>query len=216
MVDYKKPETRVAIINNITNEIMAAGLVVSYKDSPELMISIDFKHFFVTRENPLFNIKIITDDSNNVKLDTDKYKKDIYPYKAIENRNNKNELIFREFDITELDQEIAPLVYALNSAGYKTTGSCCGHGYSVAWIHVVFNSFLSLKTLLKVLESNDYKFKFVLTTNSDITSTSSNEIRLSLQTVKVGKEAYLDILDLSKYLEKHKEYFIRANTLHIL
>ena len=213
MINYKEPGIRVAIINKATQDIMAAGLIVLYKEFPELMISFDFKYFFVVKENPLYEIKINTDDI--VKFNIDRYKDEVYPYRGIKERDYKGEFIFHENDITELDAEIAPLVYALNSVGYKTTGSCCGHNYAVAWVHVIFDSFLSLKSLLKILEKDEYKSKFILTTNPDIMSTSPKEIRLSLQTIRMGKEAYSDIIELSEYLEKRKDYFIRINTLQV-
>ena len=46
MVDYKKIGIHVAIISKETNEIVAKGVLVAFKDLPVLSISFDFKYFF--------------------------------------------------------------------------------------------------------------------------------------------------------------------------
>lgn len=214
MIDYKQSGTHVKLVNKTTNEIIASGLLTAWKDLPELLISFDARYFFVVRENPLYTIEIINDNSK-VEFDKEKFKDYVYPYKGMEIRNNKEELIFREFDINELDPEIAPLVYALNNAGYKTTGSCCGHGGDIAWIHTIFENFLSLKNLVKILEKDQFKFKFKLSTDSNITNTANKEIRLSLETTKIGKEAYKDILELTEYIENKSSHLLLANELKI-
>lgn len=201
MINYKKPNTHIIIKNKATNEIMAKGLLIAYKDKPELLVSFDFKYFFRTSENSLYKIELTT-DNDIICFDKEKYKDKIYPYKGLDKRNSTCEYIFREFDINELDPEIAPLVYALNNSGYKTTGSCCGHGIKIAWIHVLFENMIQLQLLLGILNKEKFKYNFILCTSTDIENLNSQNVALSLQTTKKGEAAYKDILELSKYIEK--------------
>lgn len=208
-IDFKQAKLWVKLIDKTTNEIIVSGLLVAFKDLPELLISFDFKHFFVTRENPLYNIEVI-EDHNIVNFDSKKYESYIHPYINMHLRDVSNEYIFREFDMNELDPEIAPLVYILNDLGYKTTGSCCGHGEDEAWVHINFEDFFNLKNLVKILEKDEFKHDFVLTTHPNVINTHPREIRLSLQTTSKGQKAYDDVLRLTEYLKKES---IKLNKL---
>ena len=212
MIDFKDPSLHISIINKQTNEVIVSGFLTTSKNLPELMISFDSKYFFKVRQNPLYEIKI-TDTRDSISFDTEKYKDWISFYKGIEMRDHSNQYVFREFSIDELDPEIAPLVYALNEAGYKTTGSCCGHEKRPAWIHISFEDFVTLKKLIEILQKPEFKFDFQLTTCSDVTEDSFKEIRLSLQTMDKGKKAYQNVLKLANFLEQQAK---RLSKLHNL
>jgi len=213
MIDYKKDGTYVTIINKINKEIIASGKIVARKDIPELLISFDFKHFFSVKENPLYLIEPECDKI--VSFDADKYKDEIRPYVGVKKRKDDNELIFLEHDITELDPPIAPLVYTLNDAGYKTTGSCCGHGRWVAWVHIIFEDFDMLKNLITIIERDEFKNDFILSTNNNIINVPEKEIRMSLQTTIKGKKAYKSILELSDYIKHKKNHRKRLKELQL-
>ena len=215
-IDYKNPNLLVCIKNKLTNEIMVNGYIKTRKDLPELAISFDYNFFFKVKDNPLYSIDI-SKNTNIIKFDPVKYKDYIYPYKSIEIRNNPNEYIHHEFSIDELDPEIAPLVYTLNNLGFKTTGSCCGHGIKVAWIHISFNDFLTLKSFIEVLQLPQFKHDFQLTTSADITENNHRGIRLSLQTMVMGNEAYENLSRLNAYLsDNSNEVSDRINKLNKL
>ena len=204
-IDYKQTKSYLTIVDKNTKEIIAAGKIVCIKELPELLISFDFKHFFITRDNDLFDI-ILSDEKTVIGFNK-KYQNKTHPYTKY--KDNPNEYIYLEHDINELDQEIAPLVYILNDAGYKTTGSCCGHGKIQAWIHILFDNMIQLQFLLSILSKEKFKFGFTLGTSTDIMNTNVNTIVLALQTTKIGKEAYDDILELTKYIEKQLPHIIR-------
>ena len=212
MIDYKNIKTAVAIINKNTNEIMASGNLIAFKDLPELLISFDFKHFFTTKENPLFKIEI-KGIEDIITFDKEKYKEYIFPYKGASERDISNEYIFREFDINELDPEIAPLVYILNEIGYETTGSCCGHNLSVGWVHISFTDFSSLRELVLILGRDEFKYRFNLATSENVSNIGPSEIRLSLNTVEKGEQAYKDIQDLTEYLKTKRNKLKRLQEL---
>lgn len=201
-IDFKQPGLWVTIINKSTNDIMVSGQLVAFKDLPKQLISFDFKYFFSVEENPLYEIQISQTSKTVISFDHDKYKEIIFLYVNHDAHDFSKEFIFREYDITELDPEIAPLVYALNRAGYETTGSCCGHGKTEGWIRVNFKDFPSLLFLFDILNKDKFRFKFILRTNAGDVNIKPGEIRLSLDTINIGKEAYKDILDLAKYINK--------------
>lgn len=212
MIDFRQPNLRITVRNKHTNEIIVSGLIETLKDLPELMFSFDSKHFFVTRDNPLF--EFYKDEQNlDVEFDAEKYKEVIYPYKGLESRNNKDELIFREFSIDELDPEIEPLVMVLNKHGFKTTGSCCGHDVGEAWIHISFKDFVSIKKLVSIIQQEQFRFKFVLTTSSHIVDDHKSEVRFCLQTTSKGQQAYQDVLDLTKCIDEQCKRFNKIQKL---
>ena len=215
-IDYKNPNLLVCIKNKLTNEIMVNGYIKTCKDLPELAISFDYNFFFKVKDNPLYSIAVST-DSKITKFNSEKYKDYIYPYKLIEVRNNPNEYIHHEFSIDELDPEVASLVYTLNRLGFRTTGSCCGHGTQVAWIHISFDDFLTLKKFIEILQLPQFKHNFQLTTSADIIDNNHREIRLSLQTMEMGNKAYEDISRLDAYLSDNtNEASDRINKLNKL
>ena len=212
MVDYKKIGIHVAIISKETNEIVAKGVLVAFKDLPVLSISFDFKYFFNTMENPLFRIEVVADE-DIVIFDKEKYKDWIHPYKGLSERDYTKEYVYREFDINELDPEVAPLVYILNEIGYVTTGSCCGHGLSVGWVHISFTDFKMLRELALIVYRDEFKSRFTLSTDSNVSNMGPTEIRLSLNTIAKGEQAYKDMSDLVVYLKSKKERLKRLREL---
>jgi len=48
-------------------------------------------------------------------------------------------------DIKKIDKCIAPIVRALNEAGIKTRGCCCGHGKHDGYIHLWDDRILVIK-----------------------------------------------------------------------
>lgn len=201
-IDFKQKGLWVTIINKSTNDIMASGLLVAWKDMHKQLISFDFRYFFSTEENSLYRIETSSISQNSIPFDYDKYKENVFPYANQNDIEFATHCIFREYDMTELDPEIAPLVYALNKAGYETTGSCCGHGKKEGWIRVNFKDFPSLLFLFDILNKERFRYKFLLRMNAGDINIKPGEIRLSLDTMNIGEEAYRDILDLAKYIDK--------------
>ena len=115
--------------------------------------------------------------------------------------------------IYELDPEVAPLVYILNEIGYVTTGSCCGHGLSVGWVHISFTDFKMLRELALIVYRDEFKSRFTLSTDSNVSNMGPTEIRLSLNTIAKGEQAYKDMSDLVVYLKSKKERLKRLREL---
>ena len=202
--DFKSPDLIVELINKDTKKPIVRGTLVGFKDLPELLISFDNKYFFTVRENPLYEINTCyVTNKAMVPFDYKKYNEYIYKYFGMASRNTTKEYIFEEFTIEELDPEIAPLVYALNNAKYNTTGSCCGHNDTNAWIDIIFINFDSLKKFTKILERSEFKENFILRTHFKTTHTPDDEIRLTLETTHIGECAYKHIQELADYLENN-------------
>lgn len=201
---HKFGRTHITIKNKQTDEVILSGNIVMCKDRPETMVSVDFKYFFTLRDNPLFEV-IVDKNKDIIPFVEEKYKDMIFPYKSIENRDYSKEYIFREYDIKELDPEIAPLVYALNKCGIETYGSCCGHNKINAWVDIIFENWIQLKALyFDIMLNERFNEKFVLTTrNSNI---DKARIHLFLVSTRKGEEAYKDILELSQYIEEKMGY----------
>ena len=62
--------------------------------------------------------------------------------------------LYRDFDITEIDEEVKHLVHELNEwKGIRTVGSCCGHGHGPLWIQFYCHDSDSLDYILNILRS---------------------------------------------------------------
>ena len=186
------------IINRFTGKIIASGKIINHKDNPIICITFDNRYFFNLKKHLFYKV-IFCDNCENIPFDNIKYKNKIKMWK--ENDKNKYSLVYRDFDIYELDKEIADLVYILNNLYLRTTGSCCGHGNYPAWIDINFISFSQIKKLLEILSKEKFCKKFILTSQIKIIS-NGNGIILQLKTVNIGKKAYKDINFLVKYLNE--------------
>lgn len=190
----------VKIINKFNKNVIVAGKVINVKQVPVSCITFDNRYFFSVRKNFLYNIIVEDKPIIEKKFDFQKYKFFIKLWrKAI---NHPKWLIFREFDFSEIDKEILPLVNSLNKlTNIQTVSSCCGHGKSVAWVDIKFYDFLSVQMILNIIDKQEFKNKFILTSLPRIFNNSNNSIILSLQTSSIGKDAYNDVLQLSKYID---------------
>ena len=185
------------IINKETKETIAANKVVIMKDIPKVLISFDFEYFFTIEENSLFEV-VENPEQEIVNFDVEKYKDYIALYRYI--FENPKELIYKEFTLKELDPEIKDLVYTLNDLGFFTTGSCCGHGHSQAWVDILFYDFETLKKLYNIID-HKFKEKFFLTTSKRLNNQDSKGIYFELRSYNIGKEAFNDINELVSYLK---------------
>lgn len=184
------------IINRFTKKIIVSGKIINHKDVPVKCITFDNKYFF-TLSKHLFYKVIFSEYENEIKFDSSKYKVKLW-------RNVREifpSLIYREFDITELDEEIKELVYTLNNLGLRTTGSCSGHYEENAWVDISFKSFNEIHLLIDILNNEDFNSKFVLTTGDNLTNFNTDFIEMQLRTKRIGKKAYEDINKLVEYMK---------------
>lgn len=186
------------IINKFTKKIIAAGKIVNHKNMPIKCISFDNKHFFNLNKKILYKF-IFCDYCDEVKFDNIKYKNKIILWRYVYKR--KNSFVYRDYDITELDEEIKDLVYILNKLNIKTSGSCSGHNTDYAWVEINFESFNQMRKILEIISKEKFFNKFVLT-SYNVSNIMKTEITLRLQTQSIGKKAYTDINYLVKYLNE--------------
>ena len=216
-IDFRKPDIWVTITNKNNNEIIASGKPIAFKEIPEFLFSFDYKYFFTMRENDLYTIDITYKIlQENYSFDKNKYEDKIFPYVGTDMQDRSGKYIFMEHDIKELDPEIAPLVYALNNVGYKTTGSCCGHKKRIAWVHIVFEDFMKLNLLVNIIKKDKFKNDFQITTNPNIINTTDNTIMLSLQTYQQSSdEIYNKIIELANYIKTNCSHLNKKQDLRL-
>lgn len=190
------------IINRFTGKIIAAGKIINIKSIPVKCITFDNRYFFNLKKKILYKC-IFCDYCDEIKFDNIKYKNKIVLWKN--SSIYPNALVYREYDINELDEEIKELVYAINDIPIRTCGSCCGHGTMYAWVDICFTNFNQIRRIIDILNINDFKNKFTLETFYDIVNEDSDVITLRLKTNKIGKEAYKDINELVKYINLIKD-----------
>ena len=194
----KLDEKYCQIINRFTGKIIVSGKIINHKELPIKCITFDNKHFFNLKWNLFYKI-IICDYCAEIQFDNIKYKNKIKPWSSA--KTDKLHFIFREKDITELDEEIKDLVYSINSAGFKTVGSCCGHGKYQAWIDISFISFQQLYIFIQILQDSKFISVFNLTTSPHILNNDDKIINLRLLSKNIGEDAYQDINKFAEYLK---------------
>lgn len=114
-----------------------------------------------------------------------------------------------DYSINDLDPEVKNLVNALNNCGLniRTNGSCSGHIRHPLWITIVFNDYISLKSII-LLNSIEFNNSFIISTDSRISNgggMNSSDFRLQLSTRVTGEEAYKLADEFAKSLLKHKD-----------
>ena len=90
-----------------------------------------------------------------------------------------------------------------------TTGSCCGHGVSRAWISMRFEDPRTLNDFINIFEP--YKYKIDLTTEEKLHPHADRfngkpyfprYTEMSLYTKEIGEPAYLILDELDEYLKR--------------
>ena len=188
-----------AIINRFTKKILVAGIVVNHKSTPIQCISFDNKYFFNIQKSFLYKI-IILDKELIIPFNPKNHKITLWRYVY----QYKNKFIYREFDKSELDEEIKDLVHVLNDLGYETSGSCCGHAERKAYVDIRFKTFSQLSFLLSIINTDKFRSKFYLTTEERLYPIK-NDILFALRTYKDNEQTYTDLKELTDYLIIIKE-----------
>ena len=186
------------IINRFTGKIIAAGKIINHKDIPVKCITFDNKHFFNLNGNFFYKI-ILCDHCNEVKFNSIKYRHSIKPWKFAP--RYKRALVYREHDISELDEEVKHLVDVLNKGNFQTTGSCSGHNIEPAYVDIIFYSFDQIKFMANTLSKNNFTKKFKLSTSEHIVNDKPGSVIFRLETFKIGKDAYKDLDKFAEYLK---------------
>ena len=206
----------IKIIDKETNKILIAGKISKRKDNAYIGedahfqsliqdfkgVSIEDKWFFNECNQRKFSIEENNDhlikefDINEIPL--------TYIIKKVneiaEDTDYSGVDIFREYDITELDEEVKDLVYALNKIdGLKTVSSCCGHGENPLWIDIQFDNIKSLSLLINLIWKR-FNYDFIISTDTGIVNNHTDHCILKLYTTKIGKEAYEAANKLTKHL----------------
>lgn len=188
------------IINRFTRKVIASGKIINHKEIPVKCITFDNRYFF--NINSLLYKFCFCNNCEEIKFDYIKYRNKIKLWK---DSNKRYSFVYREYDIVELDKEVEFLVNIINNISdinLKTVSSCSGHDKSRAWVDIYFEDFCSLKAFVSILDKNEFKKKFVLTTDENIINSNRKGIYLSLKTTTKGKEAYKDMDNLAYYLKK--------------
>ena len=216
------PGDFVQVIDNRTQNVIIQGQIRDEKPMPPG--NLHNKTLKFSDEEILYTV----DDKYFFKLDDDKYTVKKFPKTFVDSeflRQNyaflswvryspdtrKDFNLFVEHGMDELDKEVVRIVRVLNrfSMEMKTVGSCCGHGKSVSWITLQFNSSRALEDFLNIFQP--FNKKMSLTT--DKRTVSSGELFLGnpyfpycmvleLRTNEIGDEAYKVLNEFADYIEK--------------
>lgn len=197
---------KIKIIDKKTGNVIANNYIIDGKEAScekrleSPLISLDRKFFF--SENNL-NIIIQDDNTNDIVVFNEEYLKENFKYEYWRNySDNPNADFYRDFTINEIDEEVVPLVKALNLVdGIKTLGSCCGHGEGILWVSMEFESLECLTILLHIIDKN-FRDVFKLTTSINLCQDSCCP-RFELQTQGIiGQEAYKQANLLAKQVKE--------------
>ena len=209
---------RVEIIEKDTSKVLARGNIISKKDTDGVnmdmkLISLDWKYYF----NPFsenFVIRI-TDSSDDVEY-APSYRQKIVPWGSKKHEANVD--IYRENDISELDEEVKDLVFEINKwPGVQTWQSCSGHDRTPLWVTCMFTKYNTLLFFITLMTSYNKgllnKFKLDITSSSTFsgsdTMTGSKEfadmaaalyggsktpirnfLQITIATTEIGEKAY--------------------------
>ena len=130
-------------------QLICAGKIVNHKyDSArnQYLYTTDGQYFFFKNKN--IDLQLTTEPKEQVNFNPDLYSNLlILPWS---DRIKKAD-IFVEHTVKELDKEIAPLVYAINSMGIDTTGSCSGHNEGPSWVTLSFSDLSSMIYICRMI-----------------------------------------------------------------
>lgn len=187
-------DTWCKIIDINTQNIVLAGKV--YNTKKQGLLSFDNKFFFREKGTSKY---FITDNLEKIEIKNPIPNNYILvPYRG--NNNNTTADVFRDYDITELDEEVKELVYALNKIdGITTTGSCSGHGKEKLYVNFIVNKDDNLKFLSTILIH--FTRDFILKDHMKKFNNSNNNTKMfELQSIKMGEAAYKAANKLAKYI----------------
>ena len=206
MLSYKKWNIgdKVKIIDNETKQIIIDNFIVNEKNYcsdthdniiPVELISFDNRYYFL-QSNKYTIEKSDTSDIVQLNIPTN-YHIDLWS-----NPNKKwNAEIYREHDITELDEEVKNLVYSLNRiSDLYTVGSCSGHNIGYLWVDLIFNSFTPILFLTHLI-SKYFSDDFILTTEKQLVCNSQKGVIFRLKSLNKGQKAYISTNKLSEIIE---------------
>lgn len=199
MPDFEK-NNYYKIIDNKTNEIVCAGKVIFIKYTKNMpkLISFDNKFFFKVNSNTL-SIAINKEKIIKPYQHNNNYKMCLYK----EYFEHPDYDVFRDYDITELDEPVIKLVTILNKFDdIETTGSCCGHGDNYLWVDIMFHSLSSINLIIDLLNDDKWNNKFILSNYYTNKNKSNYSVMLHLRSFTKGEEAYKDASLLADDLQE--------------
>ena len=194
-----------------TKEIIARGNVCAAKIKSPVMgdvrlISFDRKVFFNVQSDRFI---ITSEGEGEPEIPFTKW--DDYSWSPWMGHDNIPKDIYRDFGIDELDPPMVEIVKELNQwRGVSTSGSCCGHGHSPAWISINFADIFSMSKIIYSLHSSYFpeicgKFCIILSPDdccplpvmdddicelNTVDFTGEQVISLTVATRMSGEEAY--------------------------
>ena len=210
------------IIDSNTYNIIAKGRVTDYKKfggdkkrGKELkvdLISFDGKYYFHRKGNTRYYVTYKTAETIGTPIP---YKEDetyrMKLWRDVEVTDADWVDVYRDFDMSELDDEIKDLVDVLNTIdGIRTTGSCSGHGKGEAWVAMNISKYSAAWFILRLLQHNPThfydRFEIDLGTPSvtvyEYNHRGDKDCPLCIKTKAIGNEAYLAINDLTRYIKE--------------
>lgn len=172
MENYRNKE----VILKKNNKIVFAGKIFWQKRNP-ICISNDNIIFFNTR---FFDIIEINIDSDDVIYHLDGLNIDYWKNK---NKNGEAEVYIEKY----IDDELIEIIKKFNNLGFRTTGSCSGHGIKFPWIEFQIDNWGLLIKLLNYIKDPWY-IKLLNEENNKI------NLRLEIDRKKIFK-GFINILD---------------------
>lgn len=189
----------VKIVRKNNNQIICQGLVKSMKLTPCECISMDNKFFFpiesdsydfIVSEIPLKNILILDDIR-------------IYPWSDVMKLKGKIDGIYREHDITELDEGIKDIVTSFNENCFCTTGSCDGHHKKYPWVDIKVNDISTLIILNHIMCYGDIgkEFNIVFDCVKHPLTYTSKEVIITIKSTHKGDKGLESFNKLKNILD---------------
>ena len=198
---------------------------------------------------------VCTDDKWFFNMDSDKFiikqiepmtEEDVIPFTREKEYEwgywsdvSRDEDIYRDWSIDELDEEVRPLVEELNKwDGVQTVGSCCGHGRGPLWVQINFQGVSNANIILNILRSPEVFPKMLDKFTIDISSKNHFSMQyyqcyrsggwdnailgyidglrplyLVLASTDVGEEAYKSAELFTRYLKQTREIMIENDMM---
>lgn len=156
------------------DELICGGKIINHKYDTircQYLYTIDNQYFFFGNKN--IEVELRDHLAGVLKFDPNRYPDLlVLPWTDRE----KEADVFVEHTAKELDKEIAPLVYAINSIGIDTTGSCSGHNEGPSWVTL---SFGDLSTMIYICRMIRRQFP-IEEVGLEVPSEFSGEDRMNL------------------------------------
>ena len=192
------------IVKNKIGEIIVAGMVKAIKynyfyydeKKPFFGISFDNMHFFTEWNNEIY----FEENPNHIEKEMNIDGIDVVLWTDITNKPHSS--VYRDYDITELDDGVKELVLSLNKMdGITTCSSCSGHKRKHMWIDFCITNLDSLKNIIMIISQKEFRDDWMIINSIFAENFKYNDLIMTLQSKKYSDDKIFDSAQkLSEYI----------------